>query len=158
MAAGQWSGSPRRRAYARRGAGGDSLAIGWGARDAATRGATVVAAFDRDGLGNGLARLHGQGFGPSARVFDGARGNLADQLARAGLPAELADRLVQPDERKRTSLLVVHAPARSATVVDLLNLSGAIAVEVVSPDRPAVVADAPLLEIVPNAPHVEAGM
>ena len=146
MAAGRWSGPARHGRNARRDHHREPLAIGWGPRDVAVRGETVVAAFDRDRLNEGLARLHGQGFGPSARVLDGARSDLGGQLTRAGLPADLADRLVPAERRQGTSLLVVHAPARGATVKVLLDRSGAYSVEIVMPGPPAATVDEFLLD------------
>jgi hypothetical protein len=155
MGQGRWSGPARHSAKRRQVR--EPLALGWGVRDASTRGATVVAAFDRDRLGDGLARLHLEGFGPSARVLDGTRGDLVGQLERTGLPAEIAARLVPAAEQRRTALLVVHAPARSEAVADLLGRSGALAVEVVPPDRPANLVDGPLLEVASESPLVDVG-
>jgi hypothetical protein len=146
MAAGRWSGPARHGRNARRDHHWEPLAIGWGPRDVAVRGETVVAAFERDRLNEGLARLHGQGFGPSARVLDSARGDLRGQLSRAGLPADLADRLVPAERRQATSLLVVHAPARGETVKGLLDRAGAYSIEVVMPGPPAATVDALCVE------------
>jgi hypothetical protein len=150
MAAGRWSGPARHGKNARRDHHREPLAIGWGQAkrggDVSVRGETVVAAFERERLNEGLARLHGQGFGPSARVLDGARGDLRGQLSRAGLPADLADRLVPAERRQATSLLVVHAPARGETVKGLLDRSGAYSIEVVLPGPPAATVDALFVE------------
>ena len=45
----------------------------------------VVATFPRAELSAALAATHRAGFGPQTRVFDGARGDTARQLERAGL-------------------------------------------------------------------------
>jgi hypothetical protein len=135
MAAGRWSGPSRHRAAARRGGAREPLALGWGVRDQTTRGETVVSAFERDRLSEGLARLHARGFGPAARVLDGGRGDLVGQAGRAGLPSEMVDRLVPLERRPSTVMLVVHAPARGEQVAELLGGAGALAVEVVTPER-----------------------
>ena len=131
MAEGHWSGRSRHRADSRRRSSRQPLAVGWGVPDHPAWSETVVAAFARDRLSDGLARLHGHGFGPAARVLDGARGDLAGQLTRAGLSADLLDQLSEGASAKTTSLLVVNAPGRSAEVVELLGRSGATAVQVV---------------------------
>jgi hypothetical protein len=154
MAAGRWSGPSRHQRSARRAAERAPLAIGWGVREQATRGEVVVGAFERDQLSEGLARLHGQGFGPAARVLDGAHGDLTGQAGRAGLQVELVDRLVPADRRRTTVLLVVHAPARGAQVADLLGGAGALVVEVIDPARPTF---APL-PVEPEAPPLEHGL
>jgi hypothetical protein len=132
------------------------LAIGWGVRDPATRGETVIGTFERDRLSEGLARLHGRGFGSAARVLDGAHGDLAGQVSRAGLPEELVDRLVPFDRRRAVVVLVVHAPARGALVADLLTGAGALAVEVLDPARPNL-APAPL-SVDPDPMPLEHGL
>lgn len=84
-------------------------------------GDTVIAAVARDQLGSVLAAMHGGGFGPLARVFDPARGPLAGQLARAGLP--LPPEAENPDGT--TVLLAVTAPGRAVRVADALATGGA---------------------------------
>ena len=157
MAEGRWSGRSRHRADSRRGSHREPLAVAWGARDATTRGATVVAAFERERLSDGLARLHAQGFGPSARVLDGGRGDLAGQLARVGLPADLVARLAGDIAPKTASLLVVHAPARSEQVADLLRRAGAVGVEVVPPVRGSEETPSPIVPLPSEAAVAEAG-
>jgi|SRR4051812_46426656 len=80
----------------------------------------VVATFPRAELSAALAATHRAGFGPQTRVFDGARGDTAGQLERAGLRivdgvAPLADAV----------LIVVTAPGRTAIVAQLFERLGA---------------------------------
>lgn len=84
-------------------------------------GDTVIAAVGRDQLGSVLAAVHGGGFGPLARVFDPARGPLAGQLTRAGLP--LPPEAENPDGA--TVLLAVTAPGRAIRVADAMATGGA---------------------------------
>src|SRR5215211_6288628 len=83
----------------------------------------VVGTFPRAELSAALAATHRAGFGPQTRVFDGARGDTARQLERAGLrvldgAAPAADAL----------LIVVTAPGRTAIVAELFERLGAEAV------------------------------
>lgn len=87
----------------------------------APAGDTVIAAVERDRLGSVLAAVHGGGFGPLARVFDPARGPLAGQLSRAGLP--LPPEAENPDGA--TVLLAVTAPGRAIRVADAMASGGA---------------------------------
>jgi hypothetical protein len=80
----------------------------------------VIGVFSRDRLSAALAATHRAGFGPQARVIDGARGEAGGQLQRMGLQivdgeAPAADAL----------LIVVTAPGRTAIVVDLFERVGA---------------------------------
>ena len=80
----------------------------------------VVGMFPRAELSAALAQTHRAGFGPQTRVFDGARGDTARQLERAGLRlpegvAPLADAV----------LIVVTAPGRTAIVAELFKRLGA---------------------------------
>jgi hypothetical protein len=109
------------------------LALGWGMPEVGPRGETVVAAFAPDRLSEGLTQLHGHGFGSSARVLDGARGDLGGQLARLGLPPETLGRLIGNETDTDIAIVVVMAAARSAPVAELLNGAGATAVDVIWP-------------------------
>ena len=80
----------------------------------------VVGTFPRAELSAALAATHRAGFGPQTRVFDGARGDTARQLERAGLrildgAAPAADAV----------LIVVTAPGRTAIVSELFERLGA---------------------------------
>lgn len=90
----------------------------------ATAGDAVVGVFARDDLPRALAATHRAGFGPHARVLDGARGDLAGQLRRAGL------RPTAPgDGDPGTVLILVNALGRSARVAEILAGAGARRVE-----------------------------
>ena len=91
---------------------------------AGVTGDTVVGAFDRERLSSALAMVHRAGFGPHARVLDGARGDLVGQLRRAGIRLTLEPR----DEEAATALIVVTAPGRGAAAADALARAGARAV------------------------------
>lgn len=131
MAEGQWSGRSRHRADNRRRTSRQPLAVGWGVPDRPNRSETVVAVFAPERLSDGLARLHGQGFGPATRVLDGARGDLTGQLSRAGLPSDVLDHLRDDNPGTVMCLILVNAPARSGQASDLLERAGALAVQVV---------------------------
>ena len=92
----------------------------------------VVAEFARDRLSEGLVATHRAGFGAHARVLDGGRGDLREQLRRAGWTAQLS-----PDVGPETVLVLVNAPGRAARVVDILARAGARAVLLAA--RPGVV-------------------
>ena len=91
---------------------------------AGAAGDTVVGVFDRERLSSALAMVHRAGFGPHARVLDGARGDLVGQLRRAGIRLTLEPR----DEDGATALIVVTAPGRGAAAADALARAGARAV------------------------------
>lgn len=154
MAEGHWSGRSRHRANSRRNSIRQPLAVGWGLPDVAVRGETVVATFDRDRLSEGLARLHGQGFGPSARVLDAARGDLNGQLSRVGLPPELIARLAGRESTRSTVIVVVNAAARGDQVADLLGRAGATAVDIVRRGPDSDVAE-PVLDLPADVATVE---
>ena len=80
----------------------------------------VVAAFPRTELSAALAATHRAGFGPQTRVFDGARGDTARQLDRAGL--RMLDGAAPPAD---AVLIVVTAPGRTAIVAELFDRLGA---------------------------------
>jgi len=87
----------------------------------------VVGVFAREGLSSALASTHRAGFGPQARVLDGARGDPARQLERAGL------QLVSGERPAADALLiVVTAPGRTAIVADLFRRLGATSVQFAS--------------------------
>jgi hypothetical protein len=76
----------------------------------------VIGVFSRDRLSGALSAVHRAGFGPQARVIDGARGDLATQLDRAGLRVE-AGIVFDP----AALLIVVSAPGRAIAVSDLFS-------------------------------------
>jgi len=80
----------------------------------------VVATFPRAELSAALAATHRAGFGPQTRVFDGARGDTARQLERAGL--HILDGATPPAD---AVLIVVTAPGRTAIVAQLFERLGA---------------------------------
>ena len=92
----------------------------------------VVGEFARDRLSEALVATHRAGFGAHARVLDGGRGDLREQLRRAGWAAPLS-----PDVGPETVLVLVNAPGRAARVIDLLARAGARAVFLAT--RPGVV-------------------
>jgi hypothetical protein len=83
----------------------------------------VIGTFARADLSGALAATHRAGFGPHARVLDGARGDATRQLARAGLEVISGD--PPPTD---ALLIVVTAPGRTAVVADLFDRLGAQAV------------------------------
>ena len=95
----------------------------------------VVGTFSRAGLSAALAATHRAGFGPQTRVFDGARGDTARQLERAGL--HVLDGAPPPAD---ALLIVVTAPGRTAIVAELFARLGAEAVRLAGrrgEDKPA---------------------
>jgi hypothetical protein len=83
----------------------------------------VVGTFPRAELSAALAATHRAGFGPQTRVFDGARGDTARQLERAGLRV-----LEGAPPAADALLIVVTAPGRTAIVAKLFERLGAEAV------------------------------
>ena len=83
----------------------------------------VLGVYARDHLGAALAAVHRSGYGPQARVFDGARGDVTQQLSRAGLRVHDASSI--PAE---ALLIAVNAPGRAAMVAELFSELGAEAV------------------------------
>src|SRR5689334_21593486 len=75
---------------------------------------TVVGVFERDRLSGALVALHRAGFGPHARVLDGARGDLAGQLRRSALDDALDPAALDAG----LAVVVVSAPGRAALVAD----------------------------------------
>ena len=87
----------------------------------------VIGTFPREALSAALASTHRAGFGPQARVLDGARGDAARQLERAGL------RVVGSETPPADAvLIVVTAPGRTAIVADLFARLGAESVALAS--------------------------
>jgi hypothetical protein len=80
----------------------------------------VIGVFSRDDLSAALAAVHRAGFGPQARVIDGARGDAVAQLRRASLRVE-GETPLDPG----ALLIVVTAPGRSAMVSALFAQVGA---------------------------------
>ena len=102
----------------------------------------VIGTFPRADLTTALAATHRAGFGPQTRVFDGARGDAARQLERAGLRI-LDGTPPTPD----AVLIVVTAPGRVAIVARLFERLGAEAILLASrrgDDKPAPVPPAPM--------------
>ena len=100
----------------------------------------VVATFPRVGLSGALAATHRAGFGPQTRVFDGARGDIARQLERAGLC--ILDGAALPAD---AVLIVVTAPGRTTIVAELFERLGAESVLLAArggDDKPASAAPA----------------
>ena len=93
-------------------------------RDGAAAGEAIVGVFGRDGLSSALATIHRAGFGPHARVLDGARGDLAGQFRRAGLPFPV-DLVEAGDD---AVLIVVSAPGRAVAAAETFTRAGARAV------------------------------
>ena len=95
----------------------------------------VVATFPRTELSAALAATHRAGFGPQSRVFDGARGDTARQLERAGL--RILDGAARPAD---AVLIVVTAPGRTEIVAQLFERLGAASVHMATrggDDKPA---------------------
>ena len=102
----------------------------------------VVGTFPRAELSAALAATHRAGFGPQTRVFDGARGDTARQLERAGLRV-----LDGAPPAADALLIVVTAPGRTAIVAELFERIGAEAVLLAArggDDKPAAAAPAAL--------------
>jgi len=95
---------------------------------------TVIGAIARDRLSDVLVAVHRARLGPQTRVLDGARGALAAQLRRAGLPPDAAPLGGVPEETM--ALILISAPGRSVGAADVLRAAGARAVIV--PDTSAV--------------------
>ena len=94
---------------------------------------TVVGVFDRERLSGALAATHQSGFGPHARVLDGARGDLAGQLRRAGIRIRLS---LGPHHDAATALIVVTAPGRAPSVAETLTRAGARAIHGITRGAP----------------------
>jgi hypothetical protein len=95
----------------------------------------VIGTFSRAELSAALAATHRAGFGPQTRVLDGARGDTARQLERAGL--RLREGVAPP---AAAVLIVVTAPGRTAIVAELFSRLGAESVLLASrggDDKPA---------------------
>lgn len=80
----------------------------------------VIGGFAREALSSALAATHRAGFGPQARVIDGQRGNVGQQVERLGLRVPW-DAPPAPE----AVLIVVNAPGRTAMVADLFSRLGA---------------------------------
>jgi hypothetical protein len=105
---------------------------------------TVLGVYTREKLPDALAALHRDGYGPNTRVLDAARGPLTGQLERAGVTAVPAiDDSVQ-------LLIMVFAPARVASLVDLLQRTGSEQIHLV--ERPQSYESSPLLRGLVQAP------
>ncbi len=120
---GNWSAPSRHRSNGRYRASRPSATIGWSPRPESVNGETVAAVVDRDRLGDVLASLHGQGYGSNTRVLDGARGDLAAQLVRAGVQGSAGD-INLGDRQAETAVVLIHAPGRGERVLTLLARHG----------------------------------
>lgn len=105
----------------------------------------VVGTFPRAELSTALAATHRAGFGPQTRVFDGARGDAARQLERAGLRV-LEGAPPPPD----ALLIVVNAPGRIAIVAELFERLGAEAIHLAARRGDEKPAPAPLAALQPD--------
>jgi len=119
MGKGNWSAPSRHRSNGRYRASRPAAAISWAPRQEAAIGETVVAVIDRDRMNGVLATLHGNGYGSNTRVLDGARGDLAAQFARSGVPAGGVD-LNLGERPAETAVVLIHAPGRGERVAALL--------------------------------------
>lgn len=108
----------------------------------------VVGLFDRDRLSEALVATHRAGFGPHARVFDGARGDVAGQLRRAGVGLSRPLAVEQG-----TVLILVNAPGRADLAAATLARVGAR--QVLRGVRP-VVAPPPAPSVDVPAPNADA--
>ena len=134
MGKGSWSAPSRHRTSSRYKASRPTQSIGWAPRQEAAIGESVIAVVDRDRLSDMLSALHGSGYGPNTRVLDGARGDLAAQLARASVRVPESD-LNLGDRLADTAIVLVHAPGRGERVVALLRPHGPRDIHLVN--RPA---------------------
>ena len=89
-------------------------------RHSTTTADHVLGEFRREGLSAALAETHRAGFGPQARVIDGARGDIGQQVQRLGLRVPW-----QGPPAPDAVLIVVNAPGRAAIVADLFARLGA---------------------------------
>lgn len=156
MGKGGWSAPSRHRSNGRYKSSRPAPAIGWAPRQEAAIGESVVAVVDRDRLSAALAALHGAGYGPNTRVLDGARGELAGQLARANIRITESD-LNLGDRPSESAIVLVHAPGRGERVVALLRPQGPRDMQLIrrldtqsqmnSGSQPAIVTSSPEIEI-----------
>ena len=135
MGKGSWSAPSRHRSNGRYRTSRPAASIGWAPRQEAAIGESVVAVVDRDRLSAVLSALHGSGYGPNTRVLDGARGDLAAQLARVSVRVSESD-LNLGDRPSDTAIVFVHAPGRGERVVALLRPHGPRDIHLVN--RPAL--------------------
>lgn len=80
----------------------------------------VIGIFARENLSGALSAVHRAGFGHHARVFDGTRQPVVEQLTRAGLRLVDGSSLAQDD-----LMIVVTAPGRTPIVAELFHETGA---------------------------------
>jgi hypothetical protein len=105
----------------------------------------VIGAFTRDALSVALASTHRAGFGPHTRVLDGARSDVTQQLARAGL--HVVAGCAPPGN---AVLIVVTAPGRTRIVTELFERLGAEFVSLASRRSDVSLPAAPQDPIVPD--------
>lgn len=87
---------------------------------AMSRADHVIGIFARENLSGALSAVHRAGFGHHARVFDGSRHPVCEQVTRAGL------RLVDGSDLNPDDLMiVVTAPGRAPIVAELFHETGA---------------------------------
>jgi hypothetical protein len=123
MGKGSWSAPARHRSNGRYRTSRATPSIGWAPRQETAHGESVIAVVDRESLSGVLAVLHGSGYGPNTRVLDGARGDLAAQLARANVQVSQSD-LNLGDRPSESAIVLVHAPGRGERVIALLRPQG----------------------------------
>lgn len=135
MGKGSWSAPARHRSMGKYQRSYSAHAVGWGPQTDHGRGEMVVGVVARDRLGETLASLHMGGFGSNSRVLDGARGDLAAQLGRSGVPIESSD-LYLGERPSESVVVLVHAPGRGDRVVQLLRGKDALDVRLVGKPAP----------------------
>lgn len=91
-------------------------------------GDTVIAVVPEGRRPFVLAAIHRAGLGALARVFDPARGAVALQLRRAGLPALPESDLADPS----ASVLVLTVPGRASMAAAAISVAGADRVYITS--------------------------
>ncbi len=111
----------------------------------------VIGAFTREALSAALASTHRAGFGPQTRVLDGARSDVTQQLARAGL--QLVSGSAPPGN---AILIVVTAPGRTKIVAELFERLGAELVSLASRHADVTIAESRQDPVVPDV-RISAG-
>ncbi|MCC7022284.1 MAG: hypothetical protein IT338_05630 [Thermomicrobiales bacterium] len=91
----------------------------------------VIGIFSHNELSAALAATHRAGFGPQARVIDGARGDASGQLHRMGL--HIVDGAAPAPG---ALLIVVIAPGRTPIVAGLFGRLGAESIMLASRRAP----------------------
>lgn len=86
---------------------------------------SAAAAIADERLSDLLTLVHREGFGHSAQVIRPERGRSLDRLRRAGLGADAAARLLEPDR----PVVLIFAPERVDAAVLILRRGGATRIE-----------------------------